>query len=107
MSNRAKYLGAVGTIVDGRVRDLQEHRDLGYPVFARDIGTTAPQEMLRVSEVYILPASMYLGDSNPPSMSLASRHIVPRLMVVIDQHGSSSPIRRSRCHCSPWRLPYR
>jgi regulator of RNase E activity RraA len=32
MSNRAQASGAVGTIVDGRVRDLQEHRDLGYPV---------------------------------------------------------------------------
>ena len=32
MSNRAKYLGAVGTVIDGRLRDLQEHRDLEYPV---------------------------------------------------------------------------
>ena len=51
MSNRAKYSGAVGTIVDGRVRDLQEHRDLDYPVFAKDVGTASPQELLRVSEV--------------------------------------------------------
>lgn len=32
MSTRAKYCRAAGTIVDGRIRDLQEHRDLGYPV---------------------------------------------------------------------------
>ena len=32
MSNRAKHLGAVGTVIDGRFRDLQEHRDLDYPV---------------------------------------------------------------------------
>ena len=32
MSNRARYLGAVGTVIDGRLRDLQEHRDLEYPV---------------------------------------------------------------------------
>ena len=51
MSNRARYSGAVGTIVDGRVRDLQEHRALDYPVFAREIGTTAPQEVVRVSAV--------------------------------------------------------
>ena len=51
MSNRAKYSGAVGTIVDGRIRDLQEHRELGYPVFARDIGVTAPSECLEVREV--------------------------------------------------------
>lgn len=53
MSTRAKHSAAVGTIVDGRVRDLQEHRDLNYPVFAKDIGTTAPQELLRVSEVNV------------------------------------------------------
>jgi len=32
MSNRAKYLGAAGTVIDGRLRDLSEHRELGYPV---------------------------------------------------------------------------
>ncbi|KAF2236535.1 RraA-like protein [Viridothelium virens] len=51
MSTRAQYSGAVGTIVDGRVRDLQEHRDLNFPVFARDIGTASPYEQARVSEV--------------------------------------------------------
>ena len=51
MSTRAKYSGAAGTIVDGRIRDLQEHRDLDFPVFARDVGTTAPAELVRVSEV--------------------------------------------------------
>ena len=32
MTNRAYNSGAAGTIVDGRIRDLQEHRDLKYPV---------------------------------------------------------------------------
>ena len=32
MSTRAQASGAVGTVVDGRIRDLQEHRDLGFPV---------------------------------------------------------------------------
>ena len=34
LSTRAQHLGAVGTIVDGKVRDLNEHRSLGYPVSA-------------------------------------------------------------------------
>lgn len=38
MSMRAKSLGAVGTIVDGRLRDLAEHRRMNYPVFSRDVG---------------------------------------------------------------------
>lgn len=37
MSNRAQASGAAGTVVDGRVRDLQEHRGLGYPVKAHKI----------------------------------------------------------------------
>lgn len=32
MSARAKASGAVGTVVDGRFRDLQEQRALDYPV---------------------------------------------------------------------------
>ncbi|MBE7179777.1 MAG: RraA family protein [Terriglobus roseus] len=51
MSTRAQAAGAAGTVVDGRVRDLQEHRDLGYPVFARSVGTPAPAEVVRVAEV--------------------------------------------------------
>lgn len=51
MSTRAKYSGTAGTVVDGRIRDLQEHRDLKFPVFARDVGTTAPAEVVRVGQV--------------------------------------------------------
>jgi len=32
MSLRAQHLGAAGVIIDGRVRDLQEHRNLNFPV---------------------------------------------------------------------------
>ena len=32
MSTRAQASGAAGTVVHGRIRDLQEHRALGYPV---------------------------------------------------------------------------
>lgn len=32
MSTRAKYSGAVGTVIDGRFRDIDEHRDLDFPV---------------------------------------------------------------------------
>lgn len=62
MSNRAKYSGAVGTIIDGRLRDLQEHRDLDYPVFARDVGTASPQELLRVSEVSLALCASVIDD---------------------------------------------
>ncbi|KAK6078800.1 ribonuclease e inhibitor rraa dimethylmenaquinone methyltransferase [Seiridium cupressi] len=51
MSTRAQYLGAVGSIIDGRFRDIVEHRDLKYPVFARDTGTAPPAELVKVVAV--------------------------------------------------------
>lgn len=53
MSGRAKCSGAAGTVVDGCFRDLQEHRELGYPVFAKDISTPSFYEVARPSEVCI------------------------------------------------------
>lgn len=32
MALRAQQIGAAGAVVDGRLRDLQEHRDLEFPV---------------------------------------------------------------------------
>jgi regulator of RNase E activity RraA len=32
MSTRSQKLGALGVVIDGRVRDVQEHRDLSFPV---------------------------------------------------------------------------
>lgn len=78
MSMRAKTLGAVGTIVDGRLRDLAEHRHMKYPVFSRDVGITAGQEVCYSSEinvpvplrsmhqpdVWINPGDIIVGDEN-------------------------------------------
>ncbi|KAI0174082.1 RraA-like protein [Pestalotiopsis sp. NC0098] len=48
MSTRARALGAAGTVIDGRFRDVAEHRALDYPVFARDTGTAPPAELVKV-----------------------------------------------------------
>ncbi|KAL7621260.1 hypothetical protein AAE478_008577 [Parahypoxylon ruwenzoriense] len=53
MSTRALASGAVGSIIDGRFRDLQEQRELGYPIFARDVGTAPPAELLKVAAVNV------------------------------------------------------
>lgn len=50
MSMRAQLLGARGTIVDGRVRDLQEHRDLNYPVHT----ITLPVTILNMCQVILI-----------------------------------------------------
>ncbi|KAI1263894.1 RraA-like protein [Xylariaceae sp. FL1019] len=53
MSTRAQSLGAVGSVIDGRFRDLQEQRELSYPIFARDTGTAPPAELLKVADVNV------------------------------------------------------
>ncbi|KAI1345535.1 RraA-like protein [Xylaria sp. FL0043] len=53
MSTRAQALGAVGSIIDGRFRDVQEQRELAYPIFARDVGTAPPAELLKVAAVNV------------------------------------------------------
>ncbi|KAI0835532.1 RraA-like protein [Hypoxylon sp. FL0890] len=53
MSTRAQASGAVGSVIDGRFRDLQEQRQLEYPVFARDVGTAPPAELLKVAAVNV------------------------------------------------------
>ncbi|KAK8075038.1 hypothetical protein PG997_009701 [Apiospora hydei] len=53
MSTQARALGAVGSVIDGRFRDVQEQRALGYPVFARDVGTAPPAPLLKVAGVNV------------------------------------------------------
>ncbi|KAI1449276.1 RraA-like protein [Annulohypoxylon stygium] len=53
MSTRALFSGAVGSVIDGRFRDLQEQRELNYPIFARDVGTAPPAELLKVAAVNV------------------------------------------------------
>ncbi|OQV03022.1 hypothetical protein CLAIMM_08122 [Cladophialophora immunda] len=74
MSTRAQASGAAGTVVDGRIRDVQEHRGLGYPVFARDVGTAAPYEVVRINvplrlydltiDAVVEPGDYIVGDIN-------------------------------------------
>ncbi|KAF2807537.1 RraA-like protein [Mytilinidion resinicola] len=53
MSTRAQVSGAVGSIIDGRFRDLHEQRALNYPVFARDLSTAPPYELVKVAGVNV------------------------------------------------------
>lgn len=43
MSTRAKACGAVGSVIDGRIRDLREHRNLDFPVGCQ-VGTARDSE---------------------------------------------------------------
>ncbi|GKZ73193.1 hypothetical protein AnigIFM50267_009870 [Aspergillus niger] len=53
MTLRAQALGAAGVVIDGRVRDLGEHRALKFALFARSVGTTAGGAVCRPSEVNV------------------------------------------------------
>lgn len=77
MTARAQASGAVGSVIDGRFRDLHEQRELGYPVFGRDVGTAPPQELLKVvgvnvpvklatdeQDMEIRPGDYLIGDLN-------------------------------------------
>ncbi|KAK4098624.1 RraA-like protein [Parathielavia hyrcaniae] len=77
MSTRAKASGAVGSVIDGRFRDVHEQRALGYPVFARDVGTTPPGPLFKVvavdepvkvcndgQDITINPGDYLIGDVN-------------------------------------------
>ncbi|KAL4733290.1 ribonuclease E inhibitor RraA/Dimethylmenaquinone methyltransferase [Aspergillus similis] len=77
MTLRAQARGAAGVVIDGRVRDLGEHRALNFPLFAKAVGTTAGGEICRPSEVnvpvrlhsdhqdaWIQPGDYIIGDLN-------------------------------------------
>ncbi|KAH8662212.1 RraA-like protein [Xylariales sp. PMI_506] len=66
MSTRAQALGAVGAVIDGRFRDVHEQRGLGFPVFARDVGTAPPAELLKVAAVDV-PVTV-TSDDQPHGM---------------------------------------
>ncbi|KAN0085001.1 Ribonuclease E inhibitor RraA/Dimethylmenaquinone methyltransferase [Elaphomyces granulatus] len=97
MALRAHKLGVAGVVVDGRLRDLQEHRDLGFPVFAKGAGTTAGGEVCRPSELnvpvrfnseiqeaWIRPGDYMIADLNgvvclPGELAEAVLDVVPRI----------------------------
>ncbi|KAI4593038.1 hypothetical protein KJ359_010124 [Pestalotiopsis sp. 9143b] len=78
MSLRAKYLNAAGVIIDGRLRDLQEHQDIEFPVFARGVGTTAGGAVCFPSELNV-PVSL--------QSSIQEATISPGDYIVADQDG--------------------
>ncbi|KAK9450756.1 ribonuclease E inhibitor RraA/Dimethylmenaquinone methyltransferase [Limtongia smithiae] len=83
MTTRAKFLGAAGTVVDGRFRDILEHREMDYPIFARGSSILGSGGFTRASEVnvpvkfkddlYVNPGDYIVADADgvvvvPPSL---------------------------------------
>ncbi|POS75506.1 hypothetical protein DHEL01_v206100 [Diaporthe helianthi] len=53
MSTRAKYLGAEAVVIDGRFRDIEEHKELNFPVFARSSSILGSNTYTRASEINV------------------------------------------------------
>ena len=79
MSTRARKLGAAGVVIDGRFRDIHEHRELGLCLFARDVSILGSNTFTRSSElnvpvpyenaevgghVVVHPGDYIMGDAN-------------------------------------------
>lgn len=90
MSTRAKNAGAAGVVVDGRFRDVLEHRELGMGLFARgasilgsntftraaelDVPLSFRIEELESGEVQVRPGDLIMGDADgvvviPPELT--------------------------------------
>ncbi|KAJ5087183.1 hypothetical protein N7456_010799 [Penicillium angulare] len=53
MSTRAQKLGAAGVVIDGRFRDIEEHRTLGIGLFARGVSILGSNTFTRSSELNV------------------------------------------------------
>ncbi|KAI9260827.1 ribonuclease E inhibitor RraA/Dimethylmenaquinone methyltransferase [Sporodiniella umbellata] len=53
MTARAKAKKVKGVVVDGRVRDLNEHRQMGFPVFAKSHSVLPQNAFVRPSEIQV------------------------------------------------------
>lgn len=53
MNTRAKKLGAAGVVIDGRFRDIEEHRSLEIGHFARGTSILGSNTFTRSSEINV------------------------------------------------------
>ncbi|KAI5207652.1 hypothetical protein AUEXF2481DRAFT_402684 [Aureobasidium subglaciale EXF-2481] len=53
MSTRAKHLGAQGVVIDGSFRDLNEHREMDFPVFAQGTSALGSNTFTRASALNV------------------------------------------------------
>ncbi|KAF9728453.1 hypothetical protein PMIN04_012586 [Paraphaeosphaeria minitans] len=75
MSTRASKAGAAGVVIDGRVRDLNEHRDLGIGLFARDLSILGSHTFTRSSELNV-PVSYRLTETEKDEVKIEPGDII-------------------------------
>ncbi|KAK6459453.1 ribonuclease E inhibitor RraA/Dimethylmenaquinone methyltransferase [Scheffersomyces xylosifermentans] len=85
MSTRAKYLGANGSVILGRIRDLDEHNDLEYPVWSYGVGTSAPGPLVKVVGIDVpLQVKVPTLEESKPEQVLT---INPGDYIIADKNG--------------------
>jgi len=88
MSAGAKAHGVVGVILDGRCRDISEHRSLSFPVFARGHSTLGQGTFSRPSELNVpLRIEPRGGGGEGGGNKFAGTEVNPGDMVVGDLDG--------------------
>ncbi|KAM0228635.1 hypothetical protein ACHAPO_010607 [Fusarium lateritium] len=83
MSTRAQYLGAKAVVIDGRMRDINEHKEMKFPVFSRGHSILGSNTFTRASlvnvplqfkrDLWVNPGDVLVGDADgvvvvPPSL---------------------------------------
>lgn len=79
MTAGAQARGALGVIISGRCRDLSEHRNLNFPVFARGHSTVGQSPFTRPSAVDV-PLAISVAD-------FPSTNVNPGDWIVADEDG--------------------
>jgi RraA family protein len=72
MMNTAKVVGLAGVIIDGAVRDVEELRALGFPVFAAGANPNGPTKLVpgrinwpvSVGGITVAPGDLVVGDAD-------------------------------------------
>jgi regulator of RNase E activity RraA len=83
MSTRAKYLGCAGTVVLGKIRDIDEQQRLSYPVFSYGLGIAPPNKAMKVVAVNE-PLETLWGTIHPQDLVVADTNgvaIIPHSLI--------------------------
>ncbi|KZV71458.1 RraA-like protein [Peniophora sp. CONT] len=81
MTAGAQARGCLGTIIHGRVRDVAEHREASYPIFAFGTSTVGQSPFTRASEVQA-PVTVNVGEDGLPPVE-----VCPGDVLVADEDG--------------------
>ncbi|KAI0746010.1 RraA-like protein [Earliella scabrosa] len=84
MTAGAKSRGALGVVISGRCRDLAEHRDASFPVFARGHSTLGQSPFTRPSEVNI---PVVIRASDVSEEDFPAVRVEPGDWVIADEDG--------------------